>query len=109
MIGETVCEIAPPSLQLLHTYCVPVPPFWVDVVLIVWLEPVVQENVCAPLYVIPSTVNVSPDGLVRTVTWTPPVVIVTLAGDEAMPLAMTTSVLAPVSIPAGTSKLVETV
>jgi hypothetical protein len=35
--------------------------------------------------------------------------MVTLAGDEAMPLATTASVLAPVSAPVGTSKLVETV
>lgn len=34
--------------------------------------------------------------------------IVTLTGFDAMPFAMTTSVLAPVSIFAGTSKLVET-
>src|SRR5437588_8209607 len=38
-----------------------------------------------------------------------PVAMVTLAGDEAMPLATTTSVLAPVSAPAGTSKFVDTV
>jgi hypothetical protein len=68
LVGETVWEIVPPSLQLLHTYCVPVAPLCGVVVLMVWLEPGVHVRVCAELYAVPSTVNVRPDGLVCTVT-----------------------------------------
>lgn len=37
-----LCEIAPPSDQLLHTYCTPVPPDCGDVVAMVCDEPAVQ-------------------------------------------------------------------
>jgi len=45
VVGVTVCDIAPPSLQLFHTYWIPVPPLWGEVVAMVWLEPGVQEKV----------------------------------------------------------------
>ena len=62
--GDTECEIAPPSLQLDHEKRVPAVPFCGDVVLIVWLEPGIQVNVCADVKVEPSTVNERPDGFV---------------------------------------------
>jgi len=43
--GDTVCEIAPPSLQLAQAKRVPAVPSCGDVVLMVWLEPELQENV----------------------------------------------------------------
>ena len=48
-VGATLCEIVPPSLHLLHTYCTPVPPLCGELVAIVWLEPGTQENVCVVL------------------------------------------------------------
>ena len=45
LVGDTECEIAPPSLQLAKEKRVPADPFCGDVVLIVWLEPGVQLNV----------------------------------------------------------------
>ena len=44
LIGATVCEIPAPSLQLLQTYCVPVPLVCGDVVLIVCDDPAVQDK-----------------------------------------------------------------
>ena len=68
--GETLCEMAPVSLQLLHTYCVPVVPACGVVVAIVWLDPEIHVNVCAEVYGVPSTVNDHPVGLVCTVACT---------------------------------------
>jgi len=64
LVGETECEIPPPSLQLLHRYRVPPVTLCGVIVLIVWLEPEVHVNGWAPVKVLPSTVYVSPDGLV---------------------------------------------
>ena len=44
VVGATACEIAPPPVQLLHTYLTPVPPFCGEVVAIVWLEPGCHEK-----------------------------------------------------------------
>ena len=63
-----MCEIEPPSFQLLQTYCMPVLPLCGEVVAIVWLAPETQVNVVAFEYVVPSTVNERPDGLLCTVT-----------------------------------------
>ena len=63
-----MCESAPPSLQPLHSYSVPVLPLCGEVVAIVWLAPETQVNVVAFEYVVPSTVNERPDGLLCTVT-----------------------------------------
>ena len=70
VVGATVCEIAPPSLQLLHTYWIPVPLLWGDVVAIVWLEPGAHEKIWVAVYVVPSTLKLRPEGLVCTVTET---------------------------------------
>jgi len=64
VVGATVCEIAPLSLHLVHVYWMPGAPLCGEVVAMVWLEPDPQENVCVVLYVVPSTVNVRPAGVV---------------------------------------------
>jgi hypothetical protein len=45
LVGDTVCDMPPLSLQLLHAYCVPVAPLCGVVVAIVWLDPEVHGNV----------------------------------------------------------------
>ena len=47
--GVTVCEIAPPSDQLFHTYRVPAAPFCGIVVAMECDEPCVQLRVCPAL------------------------------------------------------------
>jgi len=66
----TECEIAPASDQLANVYCVPATGVCGEVVASVWFVPVVHVSVCVLVYVVPSTVNDSPGGLLPTVTGT---------------------------------------
>ena len=60
-----LCEIAPPSDQLLHAYCTPVPPDRGEVVVMVCDEPAVQVSTSgAGLKEPPSTETSRPPGLV---------------------------------------------
>ncbi len=45
LVGETVWDIAPPSLHSLQTYWTPVPPLWGELVATVWLEPETQLKI----------------------------------------------------------------
>ena len=67
--GLTVCEIAPPSDQLMNTYCVPVGPACGVVVAIVCADPGVQLNTCDPVNdAPPSTLTRAPLSPLATVT-----------------------------------------
>ena len=61
--AATVCDIPPASLQLAHTYCVPLAPACGVVVAIVWLLPQVTVTICGAVYDVPSNCTVRPDGL----------------------------------------------
>ena len=67
--GETVCDCAPPSLHPENRYLVAVSPCG-DATESVWDEDGVQLKEAEPVYVTPSTRNVLPGGLDRTVTVT---------------------------------------
>src|SRR5579863_6780533 len=65
------CEIAPPSDQLLHTYCTPAPPACGEVVAMVCDEPMIQLSISgAAVNVPPSTETSKFDGLVAIVICT---------------------------------------
>ncbi len=58
----------PPSLQLDHAYCVPVPALCGLVVAMVCDVPLLHVRVCAAVDALPSTVTEAPVGLACTVT-----------------------------------------
>jgi hypothetical protein len=66
LVGATEWLIAPPSDHCVQTYCVPGVPVCGDAVLSECEEPETHVNVCPEVYVVPSTVNDRPVGLVFT-------------------------------------------